>query len=549
MCESCSDSSATVDGKSDWSRGPRSGLGIVLSIGLVVTLMITAGSARASSTGGPTVCTCACYNTCGGCGAMSISAGYQLQASYRQAWVNWSWVATGYKSVSPSFSWSGGNYPEISWSGTSASINLNDLAAGTSYTAVTYVSGTCISNGQGAQYQQSLIIQTGGAPTNALVGWVYHILSTPNPYEILQTGSPVSGVQINVTATCQFYGNYGQLESPTKILFSEEGSWPNPPVTTNAQGAYSMTFPMYAEGAAGNLGDIQLFYYYGGNGTCNTYLDNTGSTPKQYTNANVYLTAGGFAGEWTDLAYVPSSMTAQSDYRSFVLSPNPLGYTAAALSLVHTSAAQCGTSFTTTSTQTVNILEGGSGHSQEYQATQTYGGAYPGWGDDSGVSLGWQVGGIMNDSSVTPNSAWPQSFESVAAVPYTTTDWIGDTGFNLGNPAQPYIALEIPTTYGQGNPYPLTVSQTVTFSSTTGTDLTVDVGVDFGVISVGVSVPLTDTTTVVYSTQPTLSCEFYDPSTSQTAVFYYTFNGGSLTEADVIHIWLAGYCPVGEQKC
>ncbi|MGP8159044.1 MAG: hypothetical protein ACLPWO_05505 [Thermoplasmata archaeon] len=261
------------------------------------------------------------------------------------------------------------------------------------------------------------------------------------------------------------------------------------------------------------------------------------------------MTAGGFTADWAAMVYIPVTFSSQSDYRSLVLFPNPEGFAAAALALIHTPDAQCATSFTTSSTQTVNAYVGGNGNSQTTTATLTYGGALPGWGIDSGVTLGWQVGGVMNDSGLTPSSGWPQAFEGAAATPYTTTDWIGDTTFNYGNPASPYQFYEVPTTYQKSNPSPLTVSQTVTFSSTSGTDLNVDVGVNYGVLSVDVGVQLTYTTTVVYTTQPGLSCEFYDPSTTQTAVFYYTFDGGSLSQADVIHIWLAGYCPVGEQTC
>ncbi len=68
-----------------------------------------------------------------------------------------------------------------------------------------------------------------------------------------------------------------------------------------------------------------------------------------------------------------------------------------------------------------------------------------------------------------------------------------------------------------------------------GPDL--DLGVNVGVLSVGVSVPWTYTTTMIYTTQPVLNCESSDPSSSQAAVFHFTFDGRSLSQADVILIW------------
>ena len=422
-------------------------------------------------------------------------------------------------------------------------MNLNALQAGTNYSYTVEVESTG-STCYASYSTHSGSFSTSGAPTNEFVGWAYDV--DTNAYQILQEGSAASGVNINVTATCQMYGNYGELGSPGQVVFFdnvEEGA--NPDMITGSSGYYAFAFPLYEDAPAGNLGDIQGFALSAG-GNCET---TDYSESANYANSNLLITAGGYAGEWTDQIYSTASMSAQNDYRSFVLDANPLGYTAAALSLVHTSASECETSFTTTSTQTVEALAGGTGNSQIHTQQTTYGGAYPGWGNDSGVSLGWQVAGVMNDTSATPISAWPESWESTAAVPYTTTDWIGDTAFNLGDPASPYLAIEIPTNYQKSNPYPLVVTQTTTYSSTTGTELDVDVGVNFAVVSVGVSVPLTYTTTDVYTTSPTLGCQFYDPSSTQTAVFYYTFNGGATALADVIHIWLAGYCPVGESKC
>ncbi len=66
MHENCERSNATGAKEKGWRKGRRGGLGFALSIGLVVTMMIAAGSVHATSPNGPNTCTCACYNTCGG---------------------------------------------------------------------------------------------------------------------------------------------------------------------------------------------------------------------------------------------------------------------------------------------------------------------------------------------------------------------------------------------------------------------------------------------------------------------------------------------------
>jgi hypothetical protein len=427
---------------------------------------------------------------------------------------------------------------------TAASVNLNALNAGTQYYYELSATNSC-----GTSPIESGIFSTSAAPTDAYVGWVYYLESPSNPHELLQDGTVAPNVEVNVTAVCQMYGNYGKLGSPGKVLFYyNEYPGENVGMITNSEGYYDFDFPLYAAAAAGNLGDIQFFTLSAG-GNCLTQ-DTYEGPSSNYANANLEVTAGGFAGLWTDLEYVPSTMNSQTDYRSFVLDANPLGYSAAALALVHTSAANCASALTTTSTQTVIASAGGNGNSQTYTATETFGGQYPGWGVDSGVSLGWAVGGVVNDSSLTPVSDWPDGNEpTVAAVPYTTTDWLSDTTWNLGNPGPGYLALEIPPSYTESNPYLFTVSQTTTYSSTSGTEIDVEVGVNVGFVSAGIGVELTYTTTDVYTTQPSLSCELYDPSTTQTAVFYYTFDGGTTNLADVIHVWLPGYCAVGEQDC
>ena len=371
------------------------------------------------------------------------------------------------------------------------------------------------------------------------IGWTYELQSPTSPYLLLQDGPIVAGAEVNVTATCQRFGSSGNPTTPGSINF--------PAGTSGPSGYYQVGFPLLtAAGIPNSGGDIETF------SLSLAGLCTTGFYGSQLTESNSkwIVTAGGFPGDWTDLNYVSVGFGTTSDFVPYVIDPNGEGYTAAALSLVHTTAADCETAFTVTSTQTVNALIGGSGSSQTTSATSTYGGQYPGWGNDSGVSLGWIVGGIMNDTALEANSAWPVSYESTAAVPLTTTDWLDDASFNYGHPTNTsYLVYEIPPTYQQSNPYPLAVSQNTTYASTSGTELSVDMGVNVGALSLGVSVPLTYTTTDVYTTQPTLKCLFYDPSTTQTAIFYYTFNGGTYTEAAVIHVWLAGYCPEGEETC
>lgn len=418
--------------------------------------------------------------------------------------------------------------PELGPNNTS--VELNALTAGTEYRF-----RVTVENAYG-RARVGHDFQTLPAPDNEYVGWVYDEASPENPHEILQDGSPAPNTDINITAKCQRQNNTDKWHMGD-VLFSAAKS--------NESGGYSVTFPVeswafYADGSEQN------WFFWGGNGTCTT----EGETGwKHLADSHFELTAGGLAGEWTDLESLSPGLSVSSDYKPFVLDANPLGYAAAVLALVHTPAAQCGSAFTASSSQTVTQLIGGNGHSNKTVATTTYGGGLPGWGNDSGVSIGWTVGGVLNDTSLQVANAWGQSQPSTALVPYTTTDWLNDTAFNLGSPAPPYHDVEVAPNFLKSNPEPLDSSQTVTFSSTEGTALSVSVGVNVGVVSVGVSVNLNYTTTVVHTNVSALTCELYDPSSTQTAVFYYTYNGGSLSAATVIHIWLAGYCPVGESEC
>lgn len=411
------------------------------------------------------------------------------------------------------------------------SIELNALSAGTLY--YFRISDTTAS---GEVYVTTGTFRTAGALPSSIVGWAYYARAATDHYLILQDGAVAATIPINLTARCGSWTSSGH--TTTKVRFVG--------VRTNSTGFYNLTFPLRSS-AFVNDGSEEYFYMYGGNGTCATY------GPGGWlhaTNSHYLVSAGGVAGVWTDDADLPATLNSSNYVRPFVLDPNPVGYTAAVLALVNTPYAQCGSALTVSSTQTVIELVGGNGHSNSTTVEQTFGGAFPGWGVDSGVSIGWQVGGILNVTAAQAANAWATDHQpALSSAPYTTTDWLSDTTFNLGSPAAPYFPLEVVPSYQQANPEPYDVNQTTTFSSTSGTELSVDIGVNYELVSAGISVDLQYTTTVEHSVRGSLDCELYDPSTTRTAVFYATFNGGSLSLAAVIHIWLAGFCPVGETEC
>jgi hypothetical protein len=91
----------------------------------------------------------------------------------------------------------------------------------------------------------------------------------------------------------------------------------------------------------------------------------------------------------------------------------------------------------------------------------------------------------------------------------------------------------------------LSVTQTSSFSSSGGIEMDVDVGVSFGLLDLGVDVPLSYITTDTHSTAATMACQAYDPSGTSDAVLWYYEDYSQSSNSDVLHMAFMGYCGPG----
>jgi hypothetical protein len=499
--------------------------------------------------------TTSCYT--GSCSEVTtvVTHGVQTVSGYKVAWVNW----TGsIGSTTVSFKWGttssyspGLQIPEPTGNANEGSFELNNVGAGTTYYYEIALANGCGDLGPWTQDK----FTTSGATSGEYSGWVYQGLSQPNANLVFQEGSSQSGAWVNFTAFCWTNATYAQgMDSWQKVTFNlDTGGY----LVTNRVGYYSATFEM-GTNYTGEDRYNTVVYYDAESGACETSEDYQGTIHNAYFDqTNFTMTVTATSGVWVQTRSVTSTPNATTGYQPFVLTQDTVSYAPVTLALVHSVDAQCESSWTTGSSQTVIQYLGGTGNSYEWDNVSQIGPQWPGWGNDSGIELGYQTTGIMNEATLQPVNAWGVAYKGAASVPYTTTDWLSDTSFNGGNPSSPYLFFEVPSSYHETNPFPYTWTQTSTYSSTSGTDVSIDLSVDvevntpgvsFGVSS-GVSFQLTDTTTSKYTTQATMGCEFYDPSSTQTAVFYYTFGGGTTAFQPIVHVWLAGYCAVGKPTC
>lgn len=494
------------------------------------------------------------------CNPASITwHGVQLASpSYRVAWVNWT-ASSGTTSVS--FKWGyNSNYnpslptPQSTGSPTSGSYELNNVGAGSTYYYQLTPTSSC--GGKATQDQ----FTTGGAPTGqygGYSGWVYSGLTQPNSHVVMQEGALISGAWVNFTAWCWSTATAAQSGDPSQEIVFNIG-WGGYSLT-NSAGWYQALFPIDTNYTGMDRYNT-IVYYSLNSGNCETFEVQQGTAYYGYFyQSNFTATVTAQSGVWSSTRSVTSSPNAVSGYQPYVLTPNTLAaaFVPVTLALVHSSAIQCENTWTTGSSQTINQYIGGNGHQYTWANTSQIGPQWPGWGTPSGIELKYTSTGTMNEAAHTPTNAWAIAYDGSAATPYRTSDWLNDATFNYGTPGGNYLVQEVPTNFQQSNPYPLSWTQTATYSSTSGTEFSADVSVCVVVDTAGVgygacfgtSVTLTDTTTDVYTTQATMTCEMYDPSTTQTAVFYYTFGGGATAFQPVIHVWLAGYCPTGQETC
>lgn len=470
-----------------------------------------------------------CYPQCSPCPTPTITAHTpSVQGGFRQTWLNWSW--TGGDTDTPWMQWyvTSGNYlngPEISVSGASASVNLNALQAGTTYT---YYMGV---NSQGSDCYLSSAshegtFTTNNAPTTEFIGWVDN--ESESVYHLDPLGSSIRGALVDIWANCD------GLQIPF-------GGF-----TTNATGYFALQgFPMQ-DGA----------YYLDSNGECNY---GQGGTP----NSEYTLTVSK-NGYWNVTEVVSSTLSATNDYLQFVLPFNSLDNSPLAVSFIHTVysgvqeySAECGFSFEgTQSQQTVqqtsySLNTNFFGFSQ--QSSDTTGSqkgeqfAEPGsWGNTTGMELGYYFSGFEWENNLTVANAYQVSGEEgVDPVAFTSTDWLTAPA-PLPTPMPTGYQFEVaPSQYPRSNPLPIEVFGGGTFASTTNDQIGVQVSLQWDGLSATPSAGLTYTTTVTTQSSYVETCDFAyiaDPSGHGGAPYYYWYNEDSGAASSVLHVWLEGWC-------
>ena len=466
--------------------------------------------------------------TCGG--APTISAAkpvWQNQSGLtRQIWVNWSYSipSTGL-GWSAGFSWYQGStqleIPSFNSSTTSASVNLNALTAGTTYSYTVGVSNC------GGPATKSGTFTTSNAPINEYAGWVYQQY-TGSPWQLNPVGRTMAGISIVVGATCYSLST----EQPTMTNFSA--------TTTNSRGFYTVVYPMKI--LSGGIVQYELF----NDMSCVNTYENT------YWNTQVALAAVGnpstFISESRTMG-APVSLTA--DYQEFILPQDVTSNLPIALSLLHTPYAQCGFSYVTSFSYTVDSYVAGNGYTDSNSTGQAYYAPNVTWGQDTGMELSFTTTGIVSDNIQNFAEAWAVGAPSGSNQDvYTTTEWVPTppawNGTYVPSPYQSIVALPA---QGKALPELHGFYDGGTFSATTGVEMDVGVGIDISFVSFEASVPLTWTISQSSTTSTESTCYFYNPNTDPAggnggqALFYYEFTGAPFgTQTQVIHVWFMGYC-------
>jgi hypothetical protein len=454
------------------------------------------------------------------------------RGGFEEYWINW----TDPTVFSTTFQW--GTTTSYGLPGPEAlgtSINLNELNSSTTY----YYKITDVDNcGDGSSYTGTFT--TSAAPTNAFVGWIL-TRETATPYQVMGTGPVPSGAVFQVGALCNFYNYYGYVN------FS---------VGANSTGYYDLPIPATYSIYENEYPGYTLHFEIYSNGTCASWSTGNWIWGNYYTSNSEYQADADAQGYWNETRVLSSTLSSLNDYQEFLITPNTVGNVTLGLALLDrgpgitgTIPAQCGFDYDAGVSSTIQNSLGGNSASSTYGSETSWGASDAGWGVDTGIETEWDVSGVLNDTlnpSTTVEFSYPVNWaDTWAASPSTTTDWKTLPNYTGQSPPSPWIAVKIPSSYTASNPDTsfLSITKTASFSSTSGIDLTVDVGVNFDFVSVGTSVELSYTNTVTYSSTSTLSCEVYDPnpgSHGDTAVFWYYEDGGSTS--DIVHLALEGYC-------
>ena len=482
-----------------------------------------------------------CYNPVTGCtppppppptcnGAPTINSyGAVVQSGYRQAWVNWTYtIPSSGNGWSPDFTWYLGSTqlssPSYSSSTSSATVNLNDLTSGTTYSYTVGVSNC----GGGAT--KSGTFTTSNAPTTGFVGWVY--AQSLNSNRLDPDGASLTGATVWLSAYC-YYPAYG----PALPTLFDLGS-------TSSSGYYaSPSFPLT------NTQEWGGPYTLSSSGVCTT----SGGYP---TVANShYLLSVDLSGYYQVERWVSSPLSVSNDFQQFATPANIGSLVPVALALVHTTYsgktynnAACDLTYSTSSTtETVSQSIGLNGQSGTAEQDTVGSGwsASGGAGWNVGLSLMYPFTGTINDSALTSSNLMSSSYVDgsdygSSSGPYATTEWM---------PAPTYSPRTVPPAGWvfanplNGNPLTQTLFQSGSYSSTSGFNVDLGLSVGWAGQAVSASIPIQATTTVATTTVQTVQCTFTyaaDPSNLGGSPYFWVYVGSPVTSD--VHIWLAGWC-------
>jgi hypothetical protein len=446
-----------------------------------------------------------------------------IQANYRQAWVNWTFTGT-----TTTFEWQesdgGPNLPlpeiSINSGDTAASVNLNSLTANTQYYYEISATNSC-----GTSPIESGVFTTGPAPTNEIVGWVSSVSS--NPYEVDQIGSPLSGAEISVNATCPA-GPVGL----TQVTFPDAA-------TTTSSGSYAISFPLQIY-----IPELTVVWSLWSTGYCSGSQRNVSSPD--------YTLRASLDGYWNATDFISSSLTATNDYHQFGLPPNVQTYSVPGIAFVHTEYASCGVTITTTISQTINSDVAGDGFTDQTSWTSGVT-ASPVSNGESSVAFHEYTSGVVNETAGATNAAtyavgnvFDPSQNAVSVVDPLPPPSPGQT-----YPIPGYPGYQVETVGGTGGG--LSWYNGGSYASTAGLDISVSIGGEWDGVAFGPTIQLSYTTTTGTSSQKEISCTFADSGepTGEYAQFYYFVDGSQASSQDAInvHVWFDDYCVPNQTTC
>jgi hypothetical protein len=459
-----------------------------------------------------------------------VNWNYTIPSSSYGWWAGFSWYQGGTQLAIPLFN----------SSTSSAGINLNALTADTKYNYTVSVSNC------GGSATKSGTFTTLGAPTNEFVGWVFHQQPGGNPYELNPVGGPVPSANVLVGAECWVSYPYAPDWASFVVNFS---------ATAGSSGYYQTSvFPLSVNWTApeGQVTNLILST----SGLCTS--TGPGGIKSYYHNSVLNLTAASNHNTYIwETREVPASLSETRDYQQFILPFDTTTNMPVALALLHTSYAQCGFSYTTSFTYTINSYMAGSGYTDLNSTGQTYQSPNVTWGQDTGMELSFTTTGVVSDTLENFAEAWALGVASGSnQYVYTTSEWLPNPpAWNGTYVPIPYQAIVASPSQGKSSPEPHGFFDGGSFSSTTGVEMDVEVGIDISLVSFGASAPLSWTISQGTTTYTESTCYFYNPGSDPAggsggqALFYYAFTGAPFgTQTQVIHVWFMGYCGGSNDK-